>query len=99
MTILEARRTRNLIVRLHRGDELPASLIRALDEMEVKAGWLSGFGVLEALEMAVYHASSRGYAKARRLDTPCSVTSLSGNVALYDGAASVRLFASLSREG
>jgi predicted DNA-binding protein with PD1-like motif len=99
MTILEARRTRHLLVRLERGEELPAALVRALDEMEVKAGWLSGFGVMESMEIAVYQASSRGYGKTRRLDTPCSVTSLSGNIALYDGAASVRLFVSLAREG
>jgi hypothetical protein len=99
MTILESRRSRHLIVRLDRGEELPGALVRALDEMEVKAGWFSGFGVLEALELAVYQASSRGYGQTHRLDVPCSVTSLSGNVALYHGAASVRLFATLSREG
>jgi hypothetical protein len=99
MSIIEARRIRHLIVRLDRGEELPATLVRLLDAMEAKAGWLSGFGVLEAAEIAVYDVAARGYAKTRRLDSPCSVTSLSGNIALYGGATSVRLFATLAAEG
>jgi predicted DNA-binding protein with PD1-like motif len=97
MNVVESRRIRHLVIRAERGEELPAALVRALDEAEARAGWVSGFGVLEAVELAD-PAQGRS-AKGRRIEAPVAVLSLSGNVALEEGTTSVRLFATLAREG
>lgn len=98
MNVREAHRTRHLVIRLDRGDELPAALARALDEADAQSGFITGVGALEAAELAHYDQQTRAFDKPRRLDAPCEVLSLTGNVAHLDGAASVRLTAVLSRE-
>lgn len=98
MNVREAYRTRHLVIRLDRGEELPAALIRALDEAEARSGFITGVGALEAAELAHYDQATRAYEKTRRLDAPSELVSLSGNVALLDGGCSVRLSAVLSRE-
>ncbi|WP_437990004.1 PPC domain-containing DNA-binding protein [Sorangium sp. So ce145] len=98
MNVLEARRARHLIIRLDRGEELPAALVRALDEAEARAGWIEGVGSLEKAEVALFDQASRTYAKTRVLDGPCDVVALSGNIALQQGETSLRLSATLARE-
>ncbi|MFT3764950.1 MAG: thrombospondin type 3 repeat-containing protein [Minicystis sp.] len=53
MNVRESRRTRHLVIRLDRGDELPAALVRALDEAEARSAFISGVGALEAAEVAI----------------------------------------------
>lgn len=53
MNVAESRRVRHLVIRAERGEELPAALVRALDEAEARAGWVRGFGSLEAVEIAL----------------------------------------------
>ncbi|WP_437500807.1 PPC domain-containing DNA-binding protein [Sorangium sp. So ce1099] len=98
MNVLEARRARHLIIRLDRGEELPAALVRALDEAEARAGWIEGAGSLEQAEIALFDQASRTYAKTRVLDGPCDVVALSGSIALQQGETSLRLSATLARE-
>ncbi len=98
MNVLEARRARHLIIRLDRGEELPAALVRALDEAEARAGWIEGTGSLEKAEVALFDQASRTYAKTRVLEGPCDVVALSGSVALQQGETSLRLSATLARE-
>lgn len=94
MNIIEARRPRHLIIRVDRGEELPAALSRALDEIEARAGWIEGAGSLEAAELAGADSSSR----TRRIEGPCEVVSLTGSVATQGGVSAVRLWATLARE-
>lgn len=98
MNITEARRVRHLIVRIDRGEELPSALLRALDQVEARAGFIEGIGSLEAAEIAIFDQSARSYEKARRIDEPCDVIALSGNIAVHDGAGLLRLSATLARE-
>ncbi|XXX73710.1 PPC domain-containing DNA-binding protein [Sorangium sp. So ce134] len=98
MNVLEARRARHLIIRLDRGEELPAALVRALDEAEARSGWIEGTGSLEKAEIALFDQASRAYAKTRVLEGPCDVVALSGSVALQQGETSLRLSAMLARE-
>jgi predicted DNA-binding protein with PD1-like motif len=98
MNVCEANRARHLVIRLDRGDELPSALVRALSHAEARAGFITGCGALEAAELAHYDQARRTYERARRIDAPCEVLSLSGNIAVLDGVASVRLSAVLSRE-
>jgi predicted DNA-binding protein with PD1-like motif len=98
MNVIEARRVRHLVIRLDRGEELPGALLRALDEVEARAGWIEGAGSLEAAEIAVFDQPTRSYARTRRLEGPSDVVSLHGSVALLQGEGSTRLWATLARE-
>ncbi|WP_437630947.1 PPC domain-containing DNA-binding protein [Sorangium sp. So ce854] len=98
MNVLEARRARHLIIRLDRGEELPAALVRALDEVEARAGWIEGVGSLEQAEIALFDQASRAHAKTRVLEGPCDVAALSGSIAVQQGETSLRLSATLARE-
>ncbi len=70
MNVREAHRTRHLVIRLDRGDELPGALIRALDEADARAGFITGVGSLEAVELAHYDQSTPANEKPRRLEAP-----------------------------
>jgi predicted DNA-binding protein with PD1-like motif len=98
MNVHEAHRVRHLMIRLDRGDELPAALVRALDEAEARSGFITGVGSVEAAELCCYDQAHGAYEKTRRIDAPAEVVALSGNVAMLDGGASVRLSAVLARE-
>ena len=98
MKVLEARRARHVVLRLDRGEELPAALTRALEEAGVKSAWLEGVGTLEAAEMAVYDTRIRSYSKARTFEPAGDVVGLHGNVSQLEGNACVRLFTTLARE-
>jgi predicted DNA-binding protein with PD1-like motif len=98
MNVIESRRSRSLIVRLERGEELPAALLRALGEVEVRSAWITGSGSLEVAEVTVYDQLSREFDRTRKIDTPSGVVSLTGNVALESGALSLRLSVVLARE-
>ena len=98
MKVMEAHRARHVVLRLDRGEELPAALTRALEEAGVKSAWIEGVGTLEAAEMAVYDARLRTYSKARSFEPGGDVVSLKGNVSQLEGNACVRLFATLARE-
>jgi len=98
MTVIESRRIRHLIVQLERGEELPGALLRALDEVEARAAWITGVGALESAELVLVDAKSRGYGAVRRVDTPCDVVSFAGSMARHEGAGSLRISATLARE-
>lgn len=96
MNVAESKRIRQLVVHVERGEELPVALIRALHDVEAKAASITGTGIVEAIEIAGIDAESQS--SLRRIDSPALVASLSGNVALEDGAMNVHLYATLARE-
>jgi predicted DNA-binding protein with PD1-like motif len=98
MIVTEARRTRNLLIRLDRGEELPVALLRALGEAEARAAWITGMGTVEAAEIVLYDQQRRELDRTRRIDTPSGIISLTGNAALADGALSLHLSVTLARE-
>jgi predicted DNA-binding protein with PD1-like motif len=97
MIVTESRRSRHLVIRLQRDEELPGALQRALDEAEARSGWLAGLGAVDAAEIAVLDPLG-GPARVRRIEGRCNVVALAGNVATRDGALSVRLTVTLARE-
>lgn len=98
MIVTEAHRTRNLLIRLDRGEELPAALLRALGEVEARAAWITGMGTVEAAEIVLYDQRSRELNRSRRIEAPCGVVSLTGNAALVDGVLALQLSVTLARE-
>lgn len=95
MNVVESKRTRHLVIHINRGEELPIALIRALDEVEAKAGIITATGIFDAVEIVSINA--QGHSHSRRVNAP-SLASLSGNVALEHGTTNIQLFATLSRE-
>jgi predicted DNA-binding protein with PD1-like motif len=95
MNVLEARRTRHLVIRLDKGEELPEHLVRALDGAEARSAWITGAGALEAAEVVLYDQAERAYGKVRRIDGPCDAVAITGNVARLDGATSLNLSVTL----
>src|SRR5262245_4808443 len=98
MNVTSVHRTRHLVIRVDRGEELPTALIRALDEAEARAAFLIGLGAVEAAEIAPFEPQGRGNGGVRRIDAPCAIVSLRGDAALLSGALSLRLSATLARE-
>jgi predicted DNA-binding protein with PD1-like motif len=92
MMVRPAHRTRHLVIRLDPGDEIPAALVRALDESEARSGFFTGTGAVDA---AILHSPDRA---PRRLEGPLDLLSLSGTIATHAGATTVQLSALLSRE-
>jgi predicted DNA-binding protein with PD1-like motif len=99
MNVRESKKSRQLVIRLDRGEELPAALVRALGEAEARSAFIQGVGALEAAEVAVYDQVAHAYSKTRRIDGGCEAISIAGNVAAMEGATTVRLSAMLAREG
>ncbi len=96
--LLEPRRTRLLLLHFERGEELPQSLQRALDRAEVKAGWISGSGVVEAAEIAAAGDEDGHPGGVRRIEAPMTVASIVGQVIPDAGGSFTRLYATCSRE-
>ena len=65
MKVMEAHRARHVVLRLDRGEELPAALTRAREEAGVKSAWLEVLGTLAAAGMGVDDARPRADDKAR----------------------------------
>jgi predicted DNA-binding protein with PD1-like motif len=85
------------MIRLDRGEELTSALVRAIDEAEAKAGWITGTGALDAAELARSEGGS-GHDRVRRLDGPSTIVSLGGAISRVEGVTSVRLTVTLARE-
>ena len=97
MNVVESRRVRHLVLRAEHGEALPDALARGLDEAEVKAGWVSGTGILEMVELA---SVDPGRARlVRRIEGAVMAVALLGSVAAEGGETTVRLQATLTREG
>ncbi len=96
MNVAESKRVRHLVLHVERGEELPVALIRALHDAEAKAASITGVGIVEAIELA--SIDPRGQRSTYRIDTPAIVVSLTGNVAVEDGATNVHLYATLARQ-
>lgn len=97
MNVVESRRVRHLVLRAELGEALPDALTRGLDEAEVKAGWVSGTGVLEMVELASIDPERPRL--VRHVGGAVLAVSLQGSVATEGGETTVRLRATLAREG
>lgn len=95
---MQTRRTRTLVLRVERGEELPAALIQALDRAEARSGWVQGTGIFEAAEIVLFDPAERAYERPRRLESPTSLLALSGSIATLGGLTTPRLTVTLARE-
>lgn len=98
MNVFEPRRARHLQLHLDAGEELPATLHKALDEAEVQAGWVVGAGRLEAVELVVDGRGGGGPYIRRRFDWPSELVNLTGTAWRASGILQLALWVTVALE-
>lgn len=98
MNVVEARRSRHLLVHLDSGESLPDSLVAALDAQEAKSAVVHGAGTLESAQIALWDAVARRFHPVRAVEGPCELLSLVGSVARHQGRSTLVARAVLGRE-
>ena len=97
MMTFESRKSRRMIVRLDRGEELCASLEALAKREGISAAWVRGIGSLAWVELDRHDQARRKAEPPQRFETPSEVLSLEGNLAMQDGAPRALLHATLAR--
>lgn len=100
MITFESRNVRRVLGRLERGERVKQSIEQLARERNVTTGWVRALGILEAAELRRYDPRSKRYLPPERIEAPCQIVSLGGNVSLGDaGEPEVRLEVTLRRDG
>lgn len=97
MLVLTSGKSRRLVVRLERGEDLVKGIETIAQREGVRAGWVRGVGSLSWVELDRHDQSRRGAEPPQRFDIPCDVLTLEGSIALSGDSARATLYATLSR--
>lgn len=97
MMTFESRKSRRVIVRLDRGEELCASLEALAKREGISAAWVRGIGSLAWVELDRHDQARKKAEPPQRFETPSDILSLEGNLALQDGAPRALLHATIAR--
>lgn len=97
MMTFESRKSRRVIVRLDRGEELCASLEALAKREGISAAWVRGIGSLAWVELDRHDQARQKAEPPQRFETPADILSLEGNLAMQDGAPRALLHATLAR--
>lgn len=73
-----------LVIRLKRGDKLVESVREVLEKENVKAGFITGIGATNDLDIALYDPKIKKY-NNRLYKEDLEITSVSGNISNKDG--------------
>jgi predicted DNA-binding protein with PD1-like motif len=95
--VFQSRKTKRLLCRLGRGEDLVESLLALATADNARAAWVRGVGTLEWAELGRYDQVRRTAEAPQRFATPCELLSLDGHLALTDGTLTAQLHATLSR--
>lgn len=98
MIVFESRRTRRIIGRLERGEQVIRALEQVAREREISTGWVRAVGHLEWVELRRYDARARRWSAPERIEAPSEVVALEGSLSFQDGETRARLQATLRRE-
>lgn len=98
MPTLTTATSRHLILRLDETARLPESLLAALRDEVVLAGWLRASGVLTEVELRCFDARGGGPGPARRIAGPIQAVVLEGSIGLSRGDVTCGLRVVLARE-
>lgn len=85
------------ILRLERNEKIIESLTRFCDENEIKSGILHGIGAVEDAEIGFYDLSKKEYF-LKKIDRPCEIVSLTGNIVIIEGKSFLHVHTVLSDE-
>ncbi len=83
------------LLRLEKGDEVISSIKLFCEKQRIKNAWLSGLGSVENTILAHYRVDTKKYSE-KKIPDILEVTSLTGNVAVFENAPFVHAHASLS---
>src|SRR4051812_37963030 len=89
---------RHLLLRLSSPARLPDSLLGALRDEVVLAGWMRASGVLSDVQLRVVDPRGTTAATPRRIAGPVQVIALEGSIGLSGGDVSCGLRVVLARE-
>ncbi len=89
---------RHLLLRLSNPAKLPESLLGALRDEVVLAGWMRASGVLSNVQLRVVDPRGVTAATPRRIEGPVQVIALEGSIGLSGGDVSCGLRVVLARE-
>jgi predicted DNA-binding protein with PD1-like motif len=90
--------SRHIVIRADAGEVLPDSLLAALRDNNVAAGWVRASGVLSEVELRAFNAETNGHGVTRRIVGPVQVLSLEGSIGITRGEVTVGMRAVLARE-
>jgi predicted DNA-binding protein with PD1-like motif len=90
--------SRHIVVRAEAGEVLPDSLLAALRDNDVAAGWVRASGVLSEVELRAFSAETGALATTRRIAGPVQLLSLEGSIGISRGEVTVGMRAVLARE-
>lgn len=97
MIVFESRKSRCLVARAERGEEVVAT-IEALARREgIRAAWVRGAGSVAWVELDRHDQARRIPEPPQRFDTPCEILSLQGSIAMSGGVPRAFLYAAISR--
>lgn len=88
--------SRVVVGRVHRGRRLQDALAELAAEHRLTAGWFSGLGAFEWVDVTEYCQSTRKYEEAHRFER-CELLSMVGNLSIKEGEPFWHLHATVSR--
>jgi predicted DNA-binding protein with PD1-like motif len=97
MIVLTSGKSRRLVVRLERGEDLVRAIETLAQREGVRAGWVRGVGSLSWVELDRHDQTRRGPEPPQRFDIPCDILTLEGSLAMTGDAIRATLFATLAR--
>ncbi len=86
---------KTIIVRLARGEEVVASLVKLMDDLNINAARVSGIGATDNATVGVYDVKNQRYTKVT-LTEDMEILNLSGNLSRKDGTPYVHVHVTLA---
>ena len=83
------------LIRLDAGDKIIESLRSLCEQDKIGAGAFNGLGAVGEAELGWFDRDAKDY-RAIRIEEPCEIASLHGNVTLLDGKPFIHCHAALS---
>ena len=97
MIVFESKKTRRIVLRLERGEDLVAELESLAEREGIEAAWVRGIGSLAWAELDRHDQARRVAEPPQRFEMPCDILTLEGNLSILGGAPRAQLYATLAR--
>lgn len=97
MMTFESRKSRRLIVRLDKDEELVGSLESLARRESISAAWVRGMGSLAWIELDRHDQGLKRAEPPQRFDTPAELLTLEGNLSMDGTEPRARLHATIAR--
>ncbi|MDO8572973.1 MAG: DNA-binding protein [bacterium] len=85
------------ILNIERGEELLSSLRAFLDKEKIKAGYFTGLGAAEVLELAYYNLSTKKFER-HTIREDVEILSLVGNIAILKNERIIHIHGTFGRK-